>query len=84
MPTARFLWVKTLYVSHALQGLGIGGSAMKLAEAVSATPPLNARHLLLDTLCAEDQLNEELAVAYFGQVPKVRLFVVEINADRLC
>ncbi|KAG9251408.1 uncharacterized protein F5Z01DRAFT_279643 [Emericellopsis atlantica] len=70
LPSDHFLWIKTLYISHALQGLGIGGSAMKHAELVSASEPLNVRYLLLDTLCEEDQLHEELAVAYFGQVPK--------------
>jgi GNAT superfamily N-acetyltransferase len=71
LPTTNFLWIKTLYVSRALQGIGIGGLAMEHVEAVAASPPLNARHLLLDTLCEEDQLNEDIAVAYFGQVPKV-------------
>lgn len=71
LPTRDAFWIKSLYVSYALQGLGLGGSAMDMAESVATSEPLNAKHLLLDTVLKDDVMNEEIAVAYFGQLPKV-------------
>ncbi|KAF4955664.1 hypothetical protein FGADI_4357 [Fusarium gaditjirri] len=70
-PKSDAYWVKSLYVSYRLQGLGIGGAAMKIAERVATEEPLNARHLLLDTVHQEDQANEEFAVAVYGGAFKV-------------
>ncbi|KAJ4044356.1 hypothetical protein NW763_011228 [Fusarium oxysporum] len=70
-PKSDAYWVKSLYVSYRLQGLGVGGAAMKIAECVATEEPLNARHLLLDTVHQEDQANEEFAVAVYGGAFKI-------------
>lgn len=44
---------------------------MKIAECVATEEPLNARHLLLDTVHQEDQANEEFSVAVYGGAFKV-------------
>lgn len=71
LPRSDAYWVKSLYVSYRLQGLGVGGAAMNIAERVATEEPLNARHLLLDTVHQEDQANEEFAVAVYGGAFKV-------------
>ncbi|KAG5768110.1 hypothetical protein H9Q73_013956 [Fusarium xylarioides] len=65
-PKSGTYWVKSLYVSYTLQGLGIGGAAMNIAERMAIEEPLNARHLLLDTVHHEDQADEEFAIANYG------------------
>ncbi|KAH7208668.1 hypothetical protein DER44DRAFT_823308 [Fusarium oxysporum] len=70
-PKSDAYWVKSLYVSYRLQGLGVGGAAMKIAERVATEEPLNARHLLLDTVHQEDQANEEFAIAVYGGAFKI-------------
>ncbi|KAI7765278.1 hypothetical protein LZL87_009807 [Fusarium oxysporum] len=71
LPRSDAYWVKSLYVSYRLQGLGVGGAAMNIAERVATEEPLNARHLLLDTVHQEDQANEEFAVAVYGGAFKI-------------
>ncbi|KAM0723660.1 hypothetical protein Q7P37_000648 [Cladosporium fusiforme] len=63
IPRSGSYWVKSLYVSYKLQGLGIGGAAMDIAERMAVEEPLNARHLLLDTVHHEDQSDKEYALA---------------------
>ncbi|WKT42325.1 hypothetical protein QSH57_007161 [Fusarium oxysporum f. sp. vasinfectum] len=70
-PKSDAYWVKSLYVSYRLQGLGVGGAAMKIAECVATEEPLNARYLLLDTVHQEDQANEEFSVAVYGGAFKI-------------
>lgn len=70
IPTADAFWIKSLYVSYALQGSGVGRAAMDAIEQLATEPPLSARHLLIDTLHRDDQLDEEMAMAYHGAVPK--------------
>ncbi|KAK8009899.1 hypothetical protein PG990_008864 [Apiospora arundinis] len=50
------LWIKSLWVSTALQSSGLGRAAMDTLEAMAMQPPLSATMLLLDTLKEEDQL----------------------------
>lgn len=66
IPQSGTYWVKSLYVSYTLQGLGIGGAAMNIAERMAIEEPLNARHLLLDTVHHEDQADEDFALANYG------------------
>lgn len=70
IPTVDAFWISGLYISYAMQGGGIGRAAMDAIERMAMEPPLNARHLLLDTLHRDDQLNEEMAMAFHGAVPK--------------
>ncbi|CCT66547.1 uncharacterized protein FFUJ_03584 [Fusarium fujikuroi IMI 58289] len=70
-PKSGAYWVKSLYVSYTLQGLGIGGVAMNIAERMAIEEPLNARHLLLDTVHHEDQADEDFAVANYGGAFKI-------------
>ncbi|KAF4415224.1 hypothetical protein FACUT_13586 [Fusarium acutatum] len=70
-PKSNAYWVKSLYVSYTLQGLGIGGAAMNIAERMAIEEPLNAKHLLLDTVHHEDQADEDFAVANYGGSFKV-------------
>lgn len=44
---------------------------MSMAETTATGEPLNAKHLLLDTVHRDDSSNEEIAVSYFGQIPTV-------------
>ncbi|KAF5976580.1 hypothetical protein FBULB1_6891 [Fusarium bulbicola] len=79
IPKSGAYWVKSLYVSYTLQGLGIGGAAMNIAERMAIEEPLNARHLLLDTMHHEDQADEEFAVANYGGAFKTLFIVVDGN-----
>lgn len=59
-------WIKGLYVSYILQGLGVGGAAMSIAEQMAMEEPLIARHLLLDTVQHDDQSDKDFAIAKYG------------------
>ncbi|KAI3577525.1 hypothetical protein IWW34DRAFT_807720 [Fusarium oxysporum f. sp. albedinis] len=88
-PKSDAYWVKSLYVSYRLQRLGVGGAAMKIAERVATEEPLNARHLLLDTVHQEDQANEEFAIAVYGGAFKIptqacNVHIVSISQDFGC
>lgn len=72
VPESGSYWIKSLYISYILQGLGLGNAAMKIAESIAAEEPLNARHLLLDTVHHEIQSNKEFAMAFYGELFKVR------------
>jgi hypothetical protein len=42
---------------------------MDMVERVATDEPLNAKHLLLDTLLADDARDEKIAMAYTGGPP---------------
>ncbi|KAH7117282.1 hypothetical protein B0J13DRAFT_571188 [Dactylonectria estremocensis] len=71
VPEQGSYWIKSLYISYILQGLGVGGAAMNIAERICMEEPLNAKHLLLDTVHHEDQQNKEYAMATYGELFKV-------------
>ncbi|KAJ4247841.1 hypothetical protein NW762_013050 [Fusarium torreyae] len=71
VPESGSYWIKSLYVSYVLQGLGIGGAAMNIAERMATEEPLKARHLLLDTVHAEDQMDKEYRLVTYGEHFKV-------------
>lgn len=71
LPTENTFWIKTFYVSHALQSGGIGRAAMDQIESLATSEPLNARTLMLDTLLHENQTDKAIAEAFHGAVPKV-------------
>ncbi|KAI1619207.1 hypothetical protein EDD37DRAFT_655002 [Exophiala viscosa] len=58
--------VKLLPVGHIALGLGVGGAAMNIAERMATEEPLNARHLLLDTVDHDDQSDKDFAIANYG------------------
>ncbi|KAF4970999.1 hypothetical protein FSARC_2102 [Fusarium sarcochroum] len=71
VPENGSYWIKSLYVSYILQGLGIGGAALNIAERMATEEPLNARHLLLDTVHHDDQTDKEYSLATYGELFKV-------------
>lgn len=73
MPDTGTVWIKTLYVSDALQSSGVGRAAMDALEELASDPPFCARTLMLDTISKEDQVREDFATAFYGHVPKVRI-----------
>ncbi|KAH8173281.1 hypothetical protein LIA77_07536 [Sarocladium implicatum] len=61
------IWVKSLYISHPLQSLGLGRASMAAIEHLATLPPINATMLALDTIKSEMQLSEEmLSVSFEG------------------
>jgi GNAT superfamily N-acetyltransferase len=64
-------WVKSFFVSGALQSKGIGRAAMDEVELMATREPLLATTLMLDVIPGEDQMREEFALATFGSIPKV-------------
>ncbi|KAJ6006675.1 hypothetical protein N7451_004619 [Penicillium sp. IBT 35674x] len=70
IPSSGVFWIKTFYVSHSVQGQGIGRAAMDEAEKMAAREPLNARTLMLDTVERNDQMREEFALFTYGSLPK--------------
>lgn len=69
LPTEGAFFIKSLYISRALHGLGLGSTTMDMVERVATDEPLNAKHLLLDTLLEDDARDEEIAMAYTGGPP---------------
>lgn len=54
---------------------------MNVAEHMAAQEPLNARHLLLDTVHHEDQSDKEWAAANYGGEFKVKLSYTVVSYD---
>jgi hypothetical protein len=71
IPQTDSYWIKSLYVSYILQGLGVGGAAMNIAERMATEEPLSAKHLLLDTVHRDDQSDKDFAMATYGGSFKV-------------
>ncbi|KAJ5765650.1 hypothetical protein N7520_005209 [Penicillium odoratum] len=71
IPRAGVFWIKSFYVSRALQGQGIGRVAMDEVEKMAIRDPLNAQTLMLDSIQRDDSLREEFALATQGCLPKV-------------
>ncbi|KAF9878427.1 hypothetical protein CkaCkLH20_03919 [Colletotrichum karsti] len=69
IPAENLYWIKSLYVSYALQSSGIGRAAMDEVEAMATREPLRARVLMLDTVCKEDQHREEMVAQVQGRPP---------------
>jgi hypothetical protein len=65
------MWIKSLYISYALQAEGIGGAAVDRIEGMAAAAPLNAKHLVIDTTHEDDQMNPEMNAAFHEKMPKV-------------
>ena len=74
LPNTGAIWIKTLYISNALQSSGLGRAAMDAIEAMATEEPICARTLMLDAVCKEDQMREDFARAFYGYVPKVSSF----------
>lgn len=71
IPKENVYWIKSLYVSFALQSCGIARAAMDLVESMATSEPLCARTLMLDTVSKEDQLRKESMVVAQGKLPPV-------------
>ncbi|OHF02550.1 hypothetical protein CORC01_02245 [Colletotrichum orchidophilum] len=69
IPKDHVYWIKTLYVSFALQSSGIARAAMDLIESMATSEPLCAKTLMLDTVSKEDQLRKESIVVAQGKLP---------------
>ncbi|KAJ3542260.1 hypothetical protein NM208_g4193 [Fusarium decemcellulare] len=69
LPSEGVFWIKTLYISNALQSKGIGRAAMDVVEEMAAKEPLNAKTLALDTLDKGDIRRRALRET--GKQPKM-------------
>ncbi|OLN86182.1 hypothetical protein CCHL11_04153 [Colletotrichum chlorophyti] len=69
IPSEHVYWIKSLYVSTALQSSGIGRAAMDLVEDMATKPPLSAKTLMLDTISKEDQLDPVSSKVANGKLP---------------
>ncbi|KAI8299735.1 hypothetical protein K4K59_002055 [Colletotrichum sp. SAR11_240] len=69
IPSENLYWIKSLYVSYALQSAGIGRAAMDEVEGMATSEPLCAKVLMLDTVAKEDQHREELFQHLDGRPP---------------
>lgn len=56
----RIVWVAGLYVSHTLQGGGIGREVMRQVELLARQQPLNATCVVLETMPREQYLTSLL------------------------
>jgi GNAT superfamily N-acetyltransferase len=70
-PKRGIYYVSTLYISHALQGRGLGRAAMDAIESMAVEPPLNAKALALDTLAREQAVNLEFWKEVQAPPPRV-------------
>ncbi|KAL7950153.1 hypothetical protein V8C42DRAFT_190614 [Trichoderma barbatum] len=61
------VWIKSLYISWAIQAGGFGRSAMHQIEHLASLPPLNATAMALDTLTKEFQTTPE-SLAIFSKL----------------
>ncbi|PWY66774.1 hypothetical protein BO70DRAFT_324062 [Aspergillus heteromorphus CBS 117.55] len=59
LPDEGVYWIKTFYVSRALQGQGVGRAAMDLVESMAVDEPLCATTLALDTRQKNTQIEQE-------------------------
>jgi hypothetical protein len=64
-------WIKSLYVLDRLRSGGIARAAMDQVEKEAIDPPLNARHILMDTVHKNDARNPAMSDAFYGGPPKV-------------
>lgn len=71
LPETGSIWIKTLYISNALQSSGLGRAGMDAIEAMATQSPICAKTLMLDSVCKEHQTNKEFALGFYGYVPKV-------------
>ncbi|TDZ38541.1 hypothetical protein C8035_v004788 [Colletotrichum spinosum] len=69
VPSDNLYWIKSLYVSYALQSAGIGRAAMDEVEAMATSPPLDAKVLMLDTVAREDQHRKQFVAQMPGRPP---------------
>lgn len=58
-PVSSTIWVKSLYISWALQTAGLGRSAMLLTEHIARSEPHNCTLLALDTMQGAYQVSEK-------------------------
>ncbi|PNY28041.1 Uncharacterized protein TCAP_02036 [Tolypocladium capitatum] len=62
---ATTYWVKSLYISWAVQASGLGRSVMAQLERVAAAPPFHATFVALDTIPPAFQLREDVVAAFY-------------------
>ncbi|KAJ6447049.1 C6 finger domain-containing protein [Purpureocillium lavendulum] len=80
LPQTTF-WVKSLYISWALQASGLGRSAMAAVERVIAGPPFGADCVALDTVPSEFQLREEQMAGFYDARGVPRPAVIRTNEE---
>jgi GNAT superfamily N-acetyltransferase len=68
IPEIGSYWIKSFFVSFALQGLGVGGAAMAVAESLVRQAPLHAKYILLDAPHKEDQVNKSPQTVGYGKL----------------
>ena len=71
--TAGLYWISKFYISHALQGRGLGGAAMDTIEDLAISEPLCAKTLALDSIDKDDPQREEKYKALGLTIPPASL-----------
>jgi GNAT superfamily N-acetyltransferase len=66
-------WISNFYVSHALQGSGLGRAAMDTVENLAISEPLCAKTLALNTINKDDPDREEKYKALGLTIPQARV-----------
>ncbi|KAM0245958.1 hypothetical protein ACHAQJ_010407 [Trichoderma viride] len=74
------LWIKSLYISWAIQAGGFGRSAMYQIEHVASLPPLNATTMALDTITNDYQKAPE-TIATFNKIRGQDLKAEDIKSN---
>ncbi|KAL7937938.1 hypothetical protein V8C35DRAFT_330081 [Trichoderma chlorosporum] len=72
------VWVKSLYISWAIQAGGFGRSAMHQIERLATLPPLSATTMALDTSTKEFQTNPQI----FAVFRKFRGYEIDLATFR--
>jgi hypothetical protein len=71
IPEDGAYWIKSLYVLFRLRSSGIARAAMDQVEKEAIDPPLNARHILMDTVHKDNARDPAMSDAFYGGPPKV-------------
>ncbi|POR36195.1 Uncharacterized protein TPAR_03581 [Tolypocladium paradoxum] len=78
---ATTYWVKSLYISWALQASGLGRSAMAQLERVAAASPFGSTCIALDTASRAFQLREDVMAALYDARGAPRPREMRTNED---
>ncbi len=81
LPAGSTLWVKSLYISVALQSTGLGRAAMAAIESKATEAPHNCTALALDTAAGSWQRSEASLASFYDARGLERPEVVRTNED---
>lgn len=81
LPAGKTLWVKSLYISAALQSSGLGRAAMAAIESEAAGAPHNCTVIALDTTSDAWQRSERSLATFYDDRGLPRPKVVRTNEE---